>query len=101
MLTDGTEITLDDDGSNFRLPAPGNYTITLVNEAKAPVEGVKMVVKFNKPISTGINDVYGKPVKSVKYVNIAGIESDKPFDGVNIVVTTFTDGTKATSKVIK
>jgi hypothetical protein len=37
----------------------------------------------------------------VKYVNIAGIESAVPFDGLNLVVTTYTDGTKAAAKVIK
>ena len=42
-----------------------------------------------------------KTVKSVRYYNIAGIESNQPLDGVNIVVTTYTDGTTATSKLMK
>lgn len=42
-----------------------------------------------------------KEVKSVLYYNALGIESTTPFEGVNIIVTTFTDGTKATTKVIK
>ena len=37
----------------------------------------------------------------VKYVNVAGMESNTPFDGVNIVVTTYTDGTHSAVKVIK
>jgi hypothetical protein len=50
----------------------------------------------------GVKDVNAnKAVAGVKYYNIAGVESDKPFDGVNVVVTTYTDGTKAASKVIK
>jgi hypothetical protein len=40
-------------------------------------------------------------VAGVKYVNMAGMTSDKPFDGVNVVVTTFNDGTTSTAKVIK
>ncbi|MBQ1724057.1 MAG: DUF4465 domain-containing protein, partial [Muribaculaceae bacterium] len=53
-------------------------------------------------IATAVNDVdVNKQVAGVKYVNMAGIESSKPFDGVNIVVTTYTDGTKASTKVIK
>ena len=107
MMTDATEITLDDAGANFRLPGSGNYTITLAKEAasadgsKAPFEGVKIVVKNNTPIPTAITDVNNKAVKSVKYVNIAGQVSEVPFDGVNVMVTTYTDGTRAASKVIK
>ena len=103
MMTDGIEITLDDAGSNFRLPGSGNYTITLVKEegAKAPYEGVKIVVKQNNLTPTAVTDVNSKTVAGVKYVNIAGMESNVPFDGVNIVVTTYTDGTKAAAKVIK
>lgn len=42
-----------------------------------------------------------KAVASVKYHNLAGMVSDRPFDGVNIVTTTYTDGTTTTSKVNK
>ena len=103
MMADGTEISLYDAGANFRLPGSGNYTITLAKEenAKAPYEGVKIVVKKNNTTPTAVTDINGKTISSVKYVNLAGIESDKPFDGVNIVVTTFTDGTKTATKVIK
>ena len=106
MMTAGTEITLDDAGANFRLPGSGNYTITLAKEAattgdKAPVEGVKIVVKKNNQTPTAVTDVKGKTVSSVKYVNLAGIESSKPFDGWNIVVTTYTDGTQSTAKVLR
>ena len=101
MMTDGIELTLDDAGANFRLPGSGNYTITLAKGAKAPVEGVKIVVKKNNTTPTAITDVNGKTVSSVKYVNLAGVESSKPFDGVNVVVTTYTDGTRSAAKVVK
>ncbi len=103
MLTDGTEITLYDDGANFRLPAAGNYTIQLVEdtESKDAVTNIKMVVTQNNAISTAVNDISAKTVANVKYVNLAGAESNKPFDGVNIMVTTYTDGTKLAAKVIK
>ncbi len=53
-------------------------------------------------VPTGIFDIAdGKQVVSVKYYNVAGIESDKPFDGVNIVVTRFNDGSTATQKMMK
>ena len=43
----------------------------------------------------------GKTVSSVKYVNLAGQTSSKPFDGVNVVVTSYSDGTTTTTKVMK
>lgn len=42
-----------------------------------------------------------KQVASVRYINVAGQESETPFNGVNIVITTYTDGTVATTKVVK
>lgn len=40
-------------------------------------------------------------VKNVKYYNVAGIESDVPFEGVNIEVTTYTDGSRTSRKIMK
>jgi hypothetical protein len=107
MMTAGTEIELyaNDETTpnyaNFRLPGSGNYTITLAKGAKGLYEGAKIVVKQNNTVPTAITDVNNKTVKSVKYVNIAGIESNKPFEGWNVVVTTYTDGTQSTTKVLR
>lgn len=48
-----------------------------------------------------IENLAEKTVNNVKYYNIAGMESNVPFDGVNIKVTTYNDGTTHTCKVIK
>lgn len=51
---------------------------------------------------SGVNDINSAmQAKSVRYYNVAGMQSDKPFDGVNIVVKTFDDGTTSTTKVLK
>ncbi len=42
-----------------------------------------------------------KEVKSVRYYNTLGVESATPFEGVNIVVTTYSDGTTSTEKILK
>ena len=42
-----------------------------------------------------------KQIAGVRYINVAGQESETPFDGVNIVVTTYTDGTTTAVKVMK
>ena len=55
-----------------------------------------------EPIITAINGVVvNGNVKSVKYVNVAGMVSDVPFQGVNIVVTEYSDGSRSTSKMLK
>lgn len=53
-------------------------------------------------VATGVNDVNSaKEVKGVSYFNMMGVESAQPFDGVNIMVTTYTDGTSSAAKVIR
>ena len=53
-------------------------------------------------VSTGVNDVNNaKEVKGVSYFNMMGVESAQPFDGVNIMVTTYTDGTSSATKVLR
>ena len=51
---------------------------------------------------TAITDVfYNATVESVTYVNALGMTSDKPFDGVNIVITRYTNGRTITQKVVR
>ena len=42
-----------------------------------------------------------REVASVRYYNLMGVESDKPFDGINIVVTTYSDGTRTSKKILR
>ena len=50
---------------------------------------------------TSVSGIEARPVASVKYVNLMGQTSNEPFEGVNIVVTNYVDGTQTTTKVIK
>ena len=53
-------------------------------------------------IQTGINElINGKQVVDVQYVNTLGMQSSEPFDGVNIVITRYSDGSTSTAKVVK
>lgn len=50
---------------------------------------------------TAVEDnMVAKTVKGVKYVNMAGQTSGQPLEGVNIVVTSYADGTVRTAKVV-
>lgn len=56
----------------------------------------------NTSIPTGISTIAGSAqVESVRYINVAGMESDKPFAGMNIVVTRYNNGTTTITKMIK
>ena len=61
--------------------------------------------KANPGISTGIvelwNNIYHGEVVSTTYVNAQGVISEKPFDGFNIVITRYSDGTTRTTKVMQ
>lgn len=65
------------------------------------VESKQKVTIDNKIITGVVNVNSDKQVAGVKYYNVAGIESNEPFSGVNIVVTRYTDGSISTSKVLK
>ena len=53
-------------------------------------------------IVTAIDDVQtdAAPV-SVRYLNAAGMSANEPWQGVNIVVTTLSDGSQTVTKVLK
>ena len=76
--------------TNVMLVTPEN-TIYLSDDAIARVND-----------GSGVEQIVGdKQIARVRYINVAGQESETPFDGVNIVVTTYTDGTSSTVKVMK
>ena len=76
-------------------------TVVVGLTQKGKTQYVALTIKIDNV--TGIDGIVvdgGKVVKSRHYVNVAGQVSDKPFNGVNIVVTTFIDGTTTTVKKI-
>lgn len=59
------------------------------------------VYEVKSGIPTAIDNLNASEVVGVKYYNVAGIESDRPFQGVNIVVTRYSDGSTTTTKILK
>lgn len=45
--------------------------------------------------------VTARTVVSTRYYNLMGVGSDKPFDGLNIVVTTYSDGSRTSKKILR
>lgn len=68
-----------------------SYTIT---NATITAESVITAVR---DLNVNVNG----EIESVTYFNVAGMKSSKPFDGVNIVVTRYTDGHISTNKIVK
>ncbi len=63
-----------------------------------PLEGLT----DHEEVVTGVGKLASNAqVASVKYYNMMGVESDVPFQGVNIVVTRYTDGSQSTHKMLK
>ena len=52
--------------------------------------------------SSAITTVAGdRQAQSVRYYNLAGVESSEPQPGVNIKVTTWSDGSRTSEKVVR
>ena len=75
----------------------GSYIVYPLDLNPADENEGNIVTSIN---TIGYNDG-SREVKSVKYVNVAGMVSDKPFSGVNIVVTEYTDGSRSTTKMLR
>ena len=89
-----------DETKGIIIDKSGRLTVAVNDEHGEELTSIEGDYTINGTV-TGIEAISGKAVASVRYVNVAGMSSDKAFDGVNIVVTTFTDGTKAVTKMVK
>ena len=60
------------------------------------------IMPVGASVTTGIDDVSAiKQAIKVSFVNMMGKVSDAPFNGVNIVITEFSDGTRVVTKAVK
>lgn len=92
------EFDVDKNYAYVTTPSTEAITITATSGDYSKVWNVKLNVE------TGVievTDLGTKQVESVRYFNIAGQESSEAFDGVNVVVTRYTDGTQSSVKVLK
>ena len=89
-------------------------TFDVSGEGEILVDGIQLVTSEGQTIcpsgfsimmtqqATAVNELAGsKMVDHVDYYNLAGQRIEHPESGVTLVVTTYTDGTSTTAKVIK
>lgn len=58
------------------------------------------LLKYDETTAISTTNI-NKQVVSHTYYNIAGVASDKPFHGINVVVTHYNDGTQTATKIIR
>ncbi len=100
--------SVDYDAEN-PLHKSGIKTVKVLDETQTvqyAVEGVEAYgvtgAVYVPDVSSAVVDIDTvKTVKSVQYVNINGQISSTPFEGLNIVVTNYSDGSRNAVKVIK
>jgi len=64
--------------------------------------GERMRLYIVNPNATGVYEIPNMAtVTSVKYYNLNGVETAEPTDGVNIRVTTYSNGTRTATKILK
>lgn len=114
LADDGTTVTY-----GIEQELSGTLTVTLKN-GKLQVRGTKdkevgtvhvwatqrghtqyLALTIAIDHSTGISDINAEQAVAVKYINMAGMVSSTPFDGVNIEVKTMSDGSTVTTKVLR
>ena len=80
-----------------------NYTMEVPTDQKSNIaitfDAASKGISATSEIATGVNDLNAdKAVAGVKYYNLLGVESA---EGVNVVVTTYADGSKQATKVVR
>lgn len=66
-----------------------------------PISMTQITSEENNVV-TGVSTVGGDRVAvSRQYVNVAGVRASQPWNGVNIVITTYSDGTTTATKIVK
>lgn len=69
--------------------------------ATSGLDQVRFFFTYDKSSYTGITSPESQLPVSTRYYNTMGVASDEPHDGVNIVVTTYCDGTTRTVKQLR
>ena len=75
------------------VPADGKYYISEIEINTTLTGGSEQII-------TVVNDLNHRKVERELYYSPTGMVSDRPFDGLNVVVTRYTDGTTSTAKVL-
>ncbi len=101
--SEGIDLAVDSDGMlNINAKVNNSSRAVIVGATqKGKTQYMKLSIYVDN--ATGIEGIVvenDKVVESRQYVNVAGQVSDRPFSGVNIIVTRYTDGTTRSAKAV-
>ena len=101
--SEGIDMAVDSDGMlNINAKTDKSSRAVIIGATqKGKTQYIKLSIYVDN--ATGIEGIIvenGKTVESRQYVNVAGQLSDRPFRGVNIIVTRYTDGTTRSAKAV-
>ena len=101
IILDGVPTDWTQYNDEFIVSDEGDYRIEYYAIATGKTRSDIGAIEFSIKAFTGVNEVNsGKSVASVRYFNVVGQEMSQP-TGLTIQVTTYTDGTTSTVKVMK
>lgn len=96
------QLVFDPAGNLFAGNRYQDYAFALPKESQKVTTPAASSLYLLVKAPTAVNEVTAeKEIVSVQYVNTSGMSSNQPFEGVNIVITKYADGTTSTTKVIK
>ena len=82
-----------------RVPSPAGSPAIAPKEGSISSQFVIYPLDITAGIVTGVSDVQGsKTVTRVRYYSLQGVESKRPHEGINVVVTTYSDGSRQVTK---
>ena len=94
---EGTFLTFNVDGTRGDILVDRIEVVNLNGESTR-LQGFTIAANY----PTALNEMTtGKSIASVNYFNLAGQQINEPAAGVTIVVTTYSDGSRTTSKIVR
>ena len=99
------DFAVDTDGQSAyvgaRVDTADNGYLANVAAVSADLQNINVyTININEP-TTAVSDINaGKTIAATAYYNLAGVRVSQPQQGINIVVTRYTDGTQKAEKVV-
>lgn len=101
-LYNNSEIDVYAQNNFWYVSSGATPSVSIIDAEDNPSHGVVDYTPWAGTTKTGIETINSlKSLTGVKYYNLSGVQSTTPFQGVNIIVNEFDDGSRTTTKEIR